>query len=561
MAGKRKKPQSIFAYLMKNLAIGLLAILAGGLLVFVCIITDFFGLLSVPAYYRGPDLSQIEKEIKASAEEDYGDIDTSDLGDKGYFEILDSSGKVLYSGKPGGKTYYPPYQIKYIPETDHSIYIELSKFVDNKEPLYLLSIQNFDNNDETKEDNLVQIFKEDGSIVFSSDNGDDKKISSEELAYIKKNSDRQFGRYYGKTMAREKKVFCSPDGDGLRIAIFHFESPYVQYKKAQNRLYYTRDLLLVLYLAYIIAVTLITSFLFYRKLKSPLLSLKTAMEEATTGKKVEVDSKVETREISQVLEAFNTMEDRLEKMDAEREKAREERNTALSDISHDLKTPITVISGYADALRDGIIPMEESYKYLDIISQKANTMSELVTQFSDYSRFENPKFRISLERGDLAEYLRAYMANRFNELTLQGYQVETDLPEQEVYFDFDQSQMKRVFENIISNSLKYTESGTTIYAAMKCDEKRIEIILGDNGPGVPEDLQKKLFEPFAVGDKSRKSGKGTGLGLSIAKKIVEAHGGKIMAMSSYEGQDGLYFQIVFHRRLSLTEVDNGRKNR
>lgn len=548
MTMRQKKTQSIFFYLMKNLAIGLLAILAGGFFVFAFILWDFFGLFSVPEYSKGPDLSKLEKDIEKAGDDDYQDIDTTALGEKGYFEILNQSGKVIYSGRQGEKKHYQPYQIKYIPETDHSLYIDFSEFVDNKEPMYLLSIKNYDNYDEEKEDNLVQIFKEDGSIVFSSDNGDDKKISSREFAYIKKNADKQFGRYYGKKMAREKKVFKNPDGEGVRIAVFHFESPYVQYKREQNRLYYTRDMVLVAFIIYVIVITLLVAFSFYKKMKKPLLSLKAAMEEATTGKRVEVDSQVETREISQVIEAFNAMEDRLEKMDAERDKAREERNTALSDISHDLKTPITVIGGYADALRDGIIPMEDSKKYLDIISQKANTMSELITQFSDYSRFENPKFKIFLERADLAEYLRAYMAERFNELTLQGYKVETDIPDEEIFFDFDRSQMKRVFENIISNSLKYTEPGTTIFVSLDADEKRIEIILGDDGPGVSEALKEKLFDPFSVGDQSRKSGKGTGLGLSIAKKIVEAHGGNIKVIDSYRGKEGLFYQVVFYKR-------------
>ncbi|MDD6451270.1 MAG: ATP-binding protein, partial [Lachnospiraceae bacterium] len=124
----------------------------------------------------------------------------------------------------------------------------------------------------------------------------------------------------------------------------------------------------------------------------------------------------------------------------------------------------------------------------------------------------------------------------------------TDIPDEEIFFDFDRSQMKRVFENIISNSLKYTEPGTTIFVSLDADENRIEIILGDDGPGVSEALKEKLFDPFSVGDQSRKSGKGTGLGLSIAKKIVEAHGGTIKVIDSYRGKEGLFYQVVFYKR-------------
>lgn len=533
--------------MMKIMAISLIAILSVGVLVFALFVFNLFGLFKTPEYSGGPDLRGIEKEIKNTKDDNYSTVDTEVLGDKGYFDILDSSGKVIYSGKENGKKSYAPYLIKYIPETDHSLYIDFSKFIDNRKTMYLLSVQNYANKNNQREGNLVQIFKADGSIVFSSDNGDDKKISTQEFAYIKSHAEQQFGRYFGKKMVREKKVFKTPDKEKQRAAIFHFESPYIQYKKEEQQFYNTRTMVIIAYLVYVIIVILLAAFVFYRKLKKPLSTLKTALEEVTTGKKVEVDSEVETREIRQVLVAFNSMEDRLEKMDAEREKAREERNTALADISHDLKTPITVIGGYADALRDGMIPMEESQKYLDIISQKAQNMSELITQFSDYGRFENPKYKLSKKRDDLAEYLRAYMAARFSELSIQGYALNTDIPEEQVFFDFDQIQMKRVFENIISNSLKYTKPGTTISASMKCDDRNIVIILGDNGPGVCDELKKNLFEPFFVGDASRKSGKGTGLGLSIAKKIVEAHGGTIEPEDSPDGKPGLYYRITFPR--------------
>lgn len=538
MVKSKKKPSSFFVYMIKVMATGLAAILAGGL--FVLILTNNF--LVEDNFQDGPDLKQLSKDIASIEGNDYSSIDASSLGKDGYFEILDSSCHVIYSQRDHDVKEYKPYIIKYIPEIDHSIFIDFSSFIDNHETYYLLKVQDYRALD-SKEKNMVKIFKEDGTMIFSSDNGDGENISSEEFDYIMKHADRPFGRYYGKKMIIEKKIFKDPHSGEKRIMLFHFKSRYQLYQKKAKELEKIRTFVVVIFVLYVILVIFTALFFFYRKIKKPINALQMALYEVSFGKEVEVDSNVGTKEISQVLDAFNSMEKRLKAMNSDREKAREERNTALSDISHDLKTPITVISGYAEAMRDGIIPMEDSKKYLDIICQKAKTMSELITQFSDYSRFENPEFKICREKGDLAEYLRAYIASRFNELTLAGYNIDTDIPESPVMFDFDRSQLKRVFENIITNSVKYTKD-TTIFASIKEEGNNIIIELGDDGPGVSSKIKENIFEPFLVGDDSRKSGKGTGLGLSIARKIVEAHGGRI---ELEDREKGLYYRITFSK--------------
>ena len=144
--------------------------------------------------------------------------------------------------------------------------------------------------------------------------------------------------------------------------------------------------------------------------------------------------------------------------------------------------------------------------------------------------------------GDLCEYVREYVAGKYDELELSGYNLEVDIPEQRMYGTFDRMQLKRAFENIIANAVKYTEPGTVIRISITCesespdkaksssaikDKKWMRIELGDNGPGIPQQYRDTIFEPFVVGDESRTSGKGTGLGLSIARQTVRLHGGKI----------------------------------
>ena len=110
-------------------------------------------------------------------------------------------------------------------------------------------------------------------------------------------------------------------------------------------------------------------------------------------------------------------------------------------------------------------------------------------------------------------------------------------------YSFDKMQLKRVFENILNNSIKANKARTTIFAAMLVRNESIIIRLGDDGVGIPRDVRKNIFKPFVVGNESRTSGQGTGLGLSIAELIVKAHGGTIRLMDETESDGKTMFEI------------------
>ncbi|MCR4999418.1 MAG: HAMP domain-containing histidine kinase [Lachnospiraceae bacterium] len=222
------------------------------------------------------------------------------------------------------------------------------------------------------------------------------------------------------------------------------------------------------------------------------------------------------------------------------------RQKMLADISHDLKTPITVIQGYSKAIADGIVPEENREKYLNTIYQKSNHLADLINAFYDYSRLEHPQFRLKTEPGDLSEYLREYVAGKYEELELAGYELDVDIPEQPMYMPFDHLELRRVFENIISNTIKHNAPPTTLYVSMEYikEKRHVRIRLGDDGSGIPEHLREHLFDPFVVGDESRNSKHGTGLGLSVARRVVEAHGGSIRLLEPEETSWSTMYEIV-----------------
>jgi signal transduction histidine kinase len=218
----------------------------------------------------------------------------------------------------------------------------------------------------------------------------------------------------------------------------------------------------------------------------------------------------------------------------------------LADISHDLKTPITVIQGYSKAIVDGMVSEEHMDKYLNTIYQKSNRLADLINEFYQYSRLEHPEFQLTMEPGDLSEYVREYVAGKYEELEVAGYELDVDIPEQPIYMPFDHVELCRVFENIITNTIRHNAPPTTIFVGMEFlrEKHQVRIRLGDDGEGIPEEIREHIFEPFVVGDESRNSKHGTGLGLSVAKRVVTAHGGKIRLLPTTETSWSTMYEII-----------------
>ena len=147
---------------------------------------------------------------------------------------------------------------------------------------------------------------------------------------------------------------------------------------------------------------------------------------------------------------------------------------------------------------------------------------------------------------DICEYAREYLATKYNELVLGGFLIEVEIPKMIIWCQIDVQQMKRVFENLINNSVKHNKRGTMLFFSMKKEADTICISIGDNGTGIPKELAQMVFEPFVVGDESRNSRQGTGLGLAIAKKIVEAHDGVIELVKFPKEGLSTEFRIWMH---------------
>ena len=218
----------------------------------------------------------------------------------------------------------------------------------------------------------------------------------------------------------------------------------------------------------------------------------------------------------------------------EQKKDERKRYLMISDIAHDLKTPMTTVSGYSKALSDGMVRPEDEKEYLDAINTKTRRMNEILQLLLDYVKLDSEGFSITPSSTDICELLRECAAYNYQDIEDAGCELEIDVPEEPIMLDLDRLQMMRVINNLITNAIKHNGRETTINISMMSDTDEIRIFVSDSGEKIDDDLAENIFDPFVMGDSSRKSTSGTGLGLSIAKKVLELHGFKIKLVQKPE---------------------------
>lgn len=222
----------------------------------------------------------------------------------------------------------------------------------------------------------------------------------------------------------------------------------------------------------------------------------------------------------------------IRKLEREREtehrKEEERRYLMISNIVHDLKTPMTTVYGYAKALNDGVVPDDKKPEYLEAIMAKTNRTNEVVALLLDYVKLDSEGFVIKKSKIDICELVRSCCAFCYTDVESAGDEIDIDVPEKPLYISADNVQLSRVVTNLITNAIRHNPSGTKIGIKLKCENyataEDVRVFVADTGDEIPEELVDRIFEPFVTGDESRQSGSGTGLGLPLSLKICDMHG-------------------------------------
>lgn len=220
----------------------------------------------------------------------------------------------------------------------------------------------------------------------------------------------------------------------------------------------------------------------------------------------------------------NELEEVRIKRDKEIEK---QRNLLLSDIAHDIKTPITTVAGFSKALSDGTVPKGQEEDYLKSLYNKSMQISELVNLLFEYVKLDSAGYSLNLQSCDYAELVRNCIAGAYADFEDKKMDLTIDIPEEEIILKLDRTQISRAINNLLVNTIRHNAEGTQVMIELKVEGKERVLSISDNGLLIDRDTAKRLFDPFVQGDESRSGGKGSGLGLSITRKIVEMHGGKV----------------------------------
>jgi len=273
----------------------------------------------------------------------------------------------------------------------------------------------------------------------------------------------------------------------------------------------------------------------YRSIILPLNVLRVAMNQIKEG---DLDYSVESEtddEIGQLCDDFEEMRIRLKELIDSRLQYEEDIKELISNISHDLKTPLTAIKGYAEGVMDGVADTpEKQEKYLRTILMKANDMSILVDELAFYAKIDCNTIPYTFKQINLRDYFEDCIEELGLDLEVKNIDIiyKNDInPSVEVIADAEQ--LKRVINNIIGNAVKYLDkSKGTIKIYIHDIGAYVQIEIEDNGIGIPKVDIPYIFDRFYRADASRNSKKGgSGLGLAISKKIIEDHAGKIWAVS------------------------------
>ncbi len=296
---------------------------------------------------------------------------------------------------------------------------------------------------------------------------------------------------------------------------------------------------------------IITALLLASWLQNSMVAPVRKLQKATRAiKEGNLDYELEIEggdEISDLCRDFEDMRKRLKDNAAESLQYEQDNKVLISNISHDLKTPLTAIKGYVEGIMDGVASSPEKLdKYIRTIYNKANDMDTLVDELTLYAKIDTNRIPYNFSRISVKEYFADCADELKTELEARGIELGyMNLLQEDVSVIADTEQLKRVINNIVSNSVKYMDKKQGIINIRVRDENDfIRVELEDNGRGIAARDLPYIFDRFYRTDASRNSRTGgSGIGLSIVRKIIEDHGGRIWAMSREGAGTTMCFEL------------------
>ena len=384
------------------------------------------------------------------------------------------------------------------------------------------------------------IVRKDNEIYYAGNHNFAKRIFSILPEYGNEMPNAETGYYYNDMKKLVKEVdFLFTDGSKGSFFIVTSVGSLISKSTLQK--------MLLAFILVLVFTSIILTRWIYSGILNPINQLNTAMQNIAEGNLEYMLATDEKGEIGELYRNYEDMRLRLKESTDEKIEHEQKNRELVSNISHDLKTPITAIKGYVEGIMDGVADTPEKMdKYIKTIYNKANDMDRLINELTTYSGIDNNRIPYTFRRINVAEYFGDCVEEVGLDLESKNIQLNyEDLVEPSTQIIADPEQLKRVINNIIGNSVKYLDKAKGVIDIRILDEvDSIRVEIEDNGKGIAAKDLPNIFERFYRTDASRNSSKGgSGIGLSIVKKIIEDHGGYIWATSKENEGTCMHFVI------------------
>lgn len=209
-------------------------------------------------------------------------------------------------------------------------------------------------------------------------------------------------------------------------------------------------------------------------------------------------------------------------------------NILFANIAHDLKTPLTSITGFSKALIEGIVELKEKEEALNIIYQKSIVANELLDLLFQYTKLNSSEYKLNKQEVDINYLLKESIANNYDLIDNFKIDLEVNIPEEPIIRLVDENEMKRVFSNLLINACKHNPDHTKLLISLVETEGRIYITFADDGISIPIKEKENLFQPFISENQNERNFQGSGLGLAIIKSVIDKHNFSIELLNGTE---------------------------
>lgn len=361
-------------------------------------------------------------------------------------------------------------------------------------------------------------------------NAEDAELD-EYVAQVKSGDYKQLqygllSRYTGFDTLTVMRPIVMEEGTALGVLFFHYDMTRVN---GSIRSVFA-GVATIAAIALIIAVPLVM--LLVRSVTRPISKLTDVVKDYTKGNFTRRAELSGNDEVARLGRSFDAMADQLNTLEAAR-------RSFVANVSHELRSPLTSMRGFLEAMTDGTIPPEDRDGYIEIVLDENRRMTVMVNDLLDLARIESGQYKLTPEAFDITELIRRTAITFEARIAAKQLDVEIDLPESALYVEADPARIQQVLHNLVDNAVKYTPEGGRV--AIKCRAERhvVTVRVWDNGRPIPADDLPHIFDRFYKAEKAHTPDgvSGTGLGLSIAKLIMDQHEQQLTAASDESGTE------------------------